>query len=103
MNQFTLIGTIKGDTSIKFTSANVPYVNLTIENERVNPNGDLVIEEFATLLYGNNVDYYKDIIREDDFVYIKGHLKDNNYLKDGGEILYKVDLIIDRIYVINKK
>lgn len=98
MNQLTIVGTIKEVPNFKTTSTGLNFANILVQSNRIT---DKNIDEFQITFWNQNLDYIKNNISNGDKVYIKAHLKSNNFNKENKETLYRNDIIGEKIHLIN--
>lgn len=98
MNQLTIVGTVKHIPDFKTTSNGLNFSNIIIESLK---NNEKTPEEFLITFWNQNLEYIKSNVSNGDKVYIKAHLKANNYNKDNNEILYRSDIVGERIHLIH--
>lgn len=97
MNTVTLIGTVKDIPEMKKTNNGLHYANLVIECMKNNENDK---QDFSITFWNGQVNYIKESISNGDKVCIKAHLRSNNFQKENGELVYKCEIVGEKILIV---
>lgn len=99
MNQIVLVGRAKGAPTIKETASKIQLGQLLIEVQKPYANAEGVYENeiFSVTLWRTLVEECLKEISEGSLVSIKGRLQANNYRKDDGDIIYRNEIIAEKV------
>lgn len=101
MNTLLLIGKVKQHPIFKQTNEGVNIAYTVIEtNKKIKNKGD-ENENFNVIFWNQTAEYLKDNIKKDDYVMIRARLKPNNYKKEDKEIIYRTEIIGEKISNLN--
>lgn len=103
MNEFKFYGRaletpemIESDRGSKYC-----YIKINVSREFKNQDGNVGNDDFKIACFKNLAEEAtKNIKKGQDFI-IKGRLQENNFQKDNGEIIYRPELVGERIYYTN--
>lgn len=99
MNTVLLIGKIKNHPSFKQTNEGINMAFVVLETNKKTKNSDN--ENFNVIFWNQTADYLKTNIKKDDSVVIRGRLRPNNYQKENKEIIYRTEIIGEKISHLN--
>ncbi len=99
MNEFKFYGRALEKPELIETEKGYKYCNLLISVERAYKNGDNPsCDEFKVTLFKNVASEACERIKKGNNVIVKGRLQQNNFDKDSGEIVYRPELVGEKIY-----
>lgn len=103
MNQIILLGTIKEEPLIKQTNNGLSVGNLILEVEKPYQNNEGEIEKdlISVVLWRSMADNAKEYAKKGMHVAIKAHLNANNYIKEDGNVMYRADIVVDKLTYIS--
>ncbi len=98
MNLTVLLGKVKEPLVVKETSNGTQFGQFVIEVERYYQKEDGLREcdTFMVTVWRGLVDMATDL-KKGDIVSVRAHLTQNNFVRDDGEVLYRTDLVAERI------
>lgn len=103
MNQTVLLGIVKEEPVIKQTSSGLVLGNMLVEVDKTYTNSDGNIDKdvFCITMWRQMAEEAKKNAKVGKYIVIKCHLNSNNYLKDDGSIIYRNEIIADKMFYIN--
>lgn len=98
MNEVNLIGNILGNLNFEKTKDGIEFAQtlLKVKKQFKEANNDRDFDIFEITMYGNTIEYAKEIVKDMKKVIVRGHLVSRNYPEDG-LIKYSASIIVDRI------
>ena len=102
MNQILLIGKVKAEPTLKETSNGILLGQLLVDVQRpYKTDGQKAeIDTFCVTLWRGLAEEVKNSSRPGAVVVIKGRLQANNFMKDDGEMIYRSELIAEKVCFI---
>ena len=102
MNQVILVGRAKSKPVIKETASKIQLGQLLIEVQKPysNAEGIYETETFSVTLWRSLVEECVKEINENSTVAIRGRLQANNYRKDDGDVIYRNEIIAEKVSIL---
>ena len=102
MNQVILVGRAKSKPVIKETASKIQLGQLLIEVQKPysNAEGIYETETFAVTLWRSLVEECVKEINVNSTVAIRGRLQANNYRKDDGDVIYRNEIIAEKVSIL---
>ena len=99
MNQVILFGNVKEMPSVKETSTGVSYINLIIDCPKLYANSEGVIESetYCVTVWRNMIDEVMKYVETGRMIAIRGRLHPNNFTKDDGTVIYRTEIIAEKV------
>ncbi len=99
MNEFKFYGRALEKPELIETEKGYKYCNLLISVERAyKPVDSPSYDEFKITLFKNVASEACERIKKGNSLIVKGRLQQNNFDKDSGEIVYRPELVGEKIY-----
>ena len=103
MNEFKFYGSaletpemIESDKGNKYC-----YIKINVSREYKNQDGSISNDDFKVACFKTLAEEATKNIKKGQNIIIKGRLQENNFQKENGEIIYRPELVGERIYYTN--
>lgn len=103
MNEFKFYGSaletpemIESDRGNKYC-----YIKINVSREYKNQDGSVGNDDFKVACFKTLAEEATKNVKKGQNIIIKGRLQENNFQKENGEIIYRPELVGERIYYTN--
>lgn len=99
MNQVVIFGNVKEMPLVKETSNGVSYCSLIIDCPKLYANSDGIIESetYCVTVWRNMIDEIMKYVEIGRPVAVRGRLHPNNFNKDDGTVIYRTEIIAEKV------
>ena len=105
LNQFVGVGRLVAEPSVKETEDGKQVSNITIAVPRSykNENGEYDTDFVDVVLWNGIAENTAEYCKKGDIVGVKGRLQTNNYEKEDGEKVFKLDVVAEKVTFLSSK
>ena len=97
-NDVSLEGTIY-ETPEVYEPEGKKVINFAVRNVHISANGEEDEQIYNSVMWNKAVDKYADLLKENAYVRIRGHLQNNTLMLEGGKKFRYSKVCVDRLEV----
>lgn len=103
MNEFKFYGTVDQKPELSESNKGFKYCSIILNVKRnyKNQDGSYDSDKFKVVFFKNAAEEVYDLVGKGTKVIVSGRIQDNSMLKDNNEVVYRSELIGERIQEIN--
>ena len=103
INMVTLVGRLTSDLEIKEVDGKkVTNMTLAIPRSFKNADGEYETDFVECTLWNNIAENTAEYCKKGDIVGVKGRLQTNNYEKEDGEKVFKLDVVAEKVTFLSQ-
>lgn len=105
LNQLVLVGRLTSDLETKELEDGKKVTNMTLAIPRSykNANGEYETDFVTCTLWNNIAETTAEYCKKGDILGVKGRLQTNNYEKDDGTKVYKMDVVAEKVTFLSSR
>ncbi|MBR2784715.1 MAG: single-stranded DNA-binding protein [Clostridia bacterium] len=105
LNQVVLVGRLTSDLEVKNLEDDKKVTSMTLAIPRSfkNADGEYETDFVECTLWGNIAENTAEYCRKGDIVGVKGRLQTNNYEKEDGSKVFKLDVVAEKVTFLSSK